>query len=71
MDYQKLSSDRLDQSSKPIRCRVESVRRRQRERFSDIKSNNIVAIADLRVGEVRQFCKLDEVGKSLIRAAMG
>jgi magnesium chelatase family protein len=71
MDYRKLSSDRLDESSKTIRCRVESARRRQRERFSDIRSNNIVAIIDLRVGEVRQFCKLDEVGKSLIRAAMG
>ena len=25
----------------------------------------------MRVGEIRQFCKLDEAGESLIRAAMG
>ena len=25
----------------------------------------------MRVGEVRQFCKLDEAGEGLIRAAMG
>jgi acetate kinase len=37
--------------------------RRQRERFSNIKSSNIVANADMRVGEIRQFCKLDEAGR--------
>jgi hypothetical protein len=31
----------------------------------------VIANADMRVGEVRQFCKLDESGKHLIRAAMG
>jgi len=71
VDYQKLSSDRLGESSETIQCRVESARRRQRERFSNIKSSSIVANADMRVGEIRQFCKLDEAGESLIRAAMG
>ena len=71
VDYQKLSSDRLGESSETIRCRVQAARQKQRERFSDIKSNNIVANADMRVGEIRQFCKLDEAGESLIRAAMG
>ena len=32
---------------------------------------NVVSNADMRVGEIRQFCKLDEAGESLIRAAMG
>jgi acetate kinase len=40
-----------------------SPRRRQRERFSNIKSSNIVANADMRVGEIGQFCKLDEAGR--------
>ena len=71
VDYQKLSNDRLGESPGTIRCRVESARRRQRERFSDIKSNNIICNADMRVGEIRQFCKLDEAGESLIRAVMG
>lgn len=37
-------------------------------RFSD--SVNIISISDMRVAEVRQFCKLDETGESLVRAAM-
>jgi magnesium chelatase family protein len=31
---------------------------------------NIVCNADMRVAEVRKFCKLDETGDSLVRAAM-
>src|SRR5574337_1520220 len=71
VDYQKLSSDRLGEASEAIRERVEAARRRQRERFSTMKSTNVIANADMRVGEVRLFCKLDEAGESLIRAAMG
>jgi magnesium chelatase family protein len=71
VDYEKLRSDRLGESSETIRQRVEAARQRPRERFSKIKSLNVIANADMRVGEVRQFCKLDEAGESLIRAAMG
>ena len=77
VDYQKLSNDRLGESSESIRQRVESARKKQRERFTNIKSStsysqsNLYANADMRVGEIRQFCKLDESGESLIRAAMG
>lgn len=88
VDYQKLSSDRLGESSECIRERVEGARQRQRERFggnreskiesrepgrriSNIDPSSIVCNADMRVGEVRLFCKLDEAGESLIRAAMG
>ena len=71
VDYQKLSSDRLGESSEAIRARVESARQRQRERFLNIKSSNVISNADMHVAEVRQFCKLDEAGESLIRAAMG
>lgn len=42
----------------------------QRHRFSNINLSNIVCNADMRVAEVRQFCKLDEAGESLIRSAM-
>jgi len=37
----------------------------------NMKSNTVISNADMRVGEVRLFCKLDEAGESLIRAAMG
>ncbi len=71
VDYQKLSGDRLGESSETIRKRVQSARDIQRQRFSSIKSSNLFSNADMRVAEVRQFCKLDEAGASLIRAAMG
>jgi predicted ATPase with chaperone activity len=40
--YQKLSSDCLGESSKAIRLRVEGARQIQRERFSNIKSSNVI-----------------------------
>ena len=79
VDYQKLSSDRLGESSDDIRRRVQSARGLQTDRFKNPDSarskqdalNLIVSNADMRVGEVRRFCKLDEAGASLVRAAMG
>ena len=68
MDYQKLSSDRLGESSAEIRQRVESARQVQRERFTE--SSAIACNADMRIAEVRKFCKLDETSESLMRSAM-
>lgn len=34
-------------------------------------NDSLVCNADMRVAEVRQFCKLDAAGESLVRAAMG
>ncbi len=80
VDYDKLSSDRLGEPSSVIRQRVQAARQRQLERFSKSESSNtrnsnirnadIVCNADMRVAEVRQFCKLDETGDRLVRAAM-
>jgi magnesium chelatase family protein len=67
VNYEKLSSDRLGEPSDAIRARVQSARQRQLERFS---GTNIICNADMRVAEVRKFCKLDETGDSLVRAAM-
>jgi magnesium chelatase family protein len=73
VDYEKLSSDRVGESSEAIRGRVQAARHKQRERFaaSDSGPLHIASNADMRVAEVRQFCKLDEGGESLMRAAMG
>ena len=78
VDYQKLSSDRFGESSDAIRKRVQSARDRQTARFTNPDSKkikheltDIISNADMRVAEIRQFCKLDEAGESLIRAAMG
>jgi magnesium chelatase family protein len=75
VDYQKLSSDRLGESSAEIRRRVEKARQVQRERFAELgsdsgKSNPVVCNADMRIAEVRKFCKLDETSESLMRSAM-
>lgn len=70
VDYDKLSSDRLGEPSAAIRERVQAARQRQLERFKHIAQAGIVCNADMRVSEVRQFCKLDETGDNLVRAAM-
>jgi magnesium chelatase family protein len=69
VDYEKLSTDRVGESSEAIRSRVQAARDRQRERFSKNESF-IVCNADMRVGEIRQFCRLQDDGQSLMRAAM-
>src|SRR5512135_3544619 len=69
VDYEKLSSDRLGETSASIRARVQAARDIQTKRFSDY-SSEIVCNADMHVGEIRQFCKLQEEGQRLSRAAM-
>jgi magnesium chelatase family protein len=67
VDYEKLSDDRLGEPSATIQARVEAARERQRERFvgTDLTCN-----ADMRPAEVREYCQLDDTGRSLIRTAM-
>ena len=69
VDYEKLSGDRLGESSESIRKRVQAARDIQLSRFSKNRFD-IVCNADMRVGEIRQFCKLQDEGQSLMRAAM-
>ena len=70
IDYEKLSSERLGETSEIIRKRVQAARDIQNLRFANGKSKDIVCNADMRVGEVRQFCKLQAEGQSLMRSAM-
>jgi len=70
VDYEKLSGDRLGETSETIRMRVQAARDIQNKRFSNGESKDIVCNADMRVGEVRQFCQLQDEGKSLMRSAM-
>jgi len=70
VDYEKLSGDRVAESSEAIRKRVQAARNIQLARFSKTESSDIVCNADMRVGEIRQFCKLQDEGQSLMRAAM-
>jgi len=78
VDYEKLSGDRLGESSECIRARVQVARNIQQARFTNPDSrisNNgssfdIVCNADMRLGEIRQFCRLQDEGQSLMRTAM-
>jgi len=70
VDYEKLSTDRVGESSETIRSRVQAARDIQNKRFSSNSSSGIVCNADMHVGEIRQFCKLQDEGQSLMRAAM-
>jgi len=84
VEYEKLSDSRLGESSAVIRQRVEKAR--QRERFGESGGANgdasehptgrrsplptITCNADMRPAEVRQFCQLDDTGRSLMKSAM-
>ena len=67
VDYDKLSDDRLGEPSAAIRQRVEAAREIQRQRFADTA---LTCNADMGVAEVREFCGVDDSGRSLLRAAM-
>ncbi len=69
VDYEKLSGDRVGESSASIRQRVQAARNIQQQRFTSSQSD-IICNADMRVGEIRQFCQLQDEGQSLMRAAM-
>ena len=75
VDYEKLSGDRVGESSECIRARIQAARDIQTKRYSSIRASStevssIVCNADMRVGEIRQYCKLPEEGQSLMRSAM-
>ena len=67
VDYQKLTDERLGEPSGAVRERVEAAQKPQRQRFA---GTNLTSNADMGPAEVRQFCVVDESGKSLLRAAM-
>ena len=77
VDYEKLSGDRVGESSESIRKRVQTARNIQQVRFTNPSTSSgqryqsdIICNADMRVGEIRQFCRLQDEGQSLMRAAM-
>ncbi len=70
VDYEKLSGDRMGESSNSIRTRVQAARKIQNKRFANGEAKDINCNADIRIKEVRQFCQLQDEGQSLIPAAM-
>jgi magnesium chelatase family protein len=74
VEYEKLSEQRLGESSANIRARVEKARNKQLQRFNQQRdaengrflSNN----AEMGPSEIRQFCALDDACNNLMRTAM-
>jgi magnesium chelatase family protein len=67
VDVDKLTADRLAESSEAIRARVEAARSSQRDRF---ENTSLAANADMGPTEVRRVCQLSEEGRALVKAAM-
>ncbi|HLO14361.1 MAG TPA: hypothetical protein VK206_06005 [Anaerolineales bacterium] len=70
VDYEKLRGDREGEPSEVIRTRVQAARNIQLKRFSKVEASNIICNADMHVGEIRKFCKLQEEGQGLMHAVM-
>jgi len=71
MPYEKLTSERLGEPSSTVAARVEAARERQRKRFASHDSR-VVCNADMTPADVpvREACRLDTTGQSLMRSAM-
>ncbi|MBE0481382.1 MAG: YifB family Mg chelatase-like AAA ATPase [Dehalococcoidia bacterium] len=67
IEYEKLSDDRLGESSESVRQRVERARVIQQERLYGTK---LMCNADMTPLEVRDFCQVEPAAQSLLQAAM-
>ncbi len=66
--FEKLSDERKGESSLVIRQRVIQAREKQTERFKEF--NNTHYNAQMNVKQIREFCKLSEESKNLLKIAM-
>lgn len=66
--FEKLSEDRKGESSVDIRKRVTAGRELQTKRFSGLE--NIHYNAQMNTKQIREFCKLDDKSKNLLKSAM-
>jgi magnesium chelatase family protein len=67
IDYEKLTDDRLGESSAQVRARVETARSRQLQR---LQGTGLTCNAEMTPAEVREYCSVEESAQSLLKAAM-
>lgn len=67
VEYEKLTDERLGEKSEEIRARVERAREVQQRRF---QGTALHCNADMGPAEVREYCRIDETGRGLLKAAM-
>jgi magnesium chelatase family protein len=74
VEYEKLSDERMGEPSSAIQARVEAARGLQQRRFggTGLMSNadRRTCAGQVRAGKMREFCRVDDAGASLLRAAM-
>jgi magnesium chelatase family protein len=67
VEFDKLTSDRVGESSRSVRQRVEKARQIQHQRFrNSLSSTN----GDMHPREIREYCQLDKESRNLIRGAL-
>ena len=67
VEYEKLTEERMGESSEEVRSRVERARSIQQQRFEGTK---LTCNAEMTPVEVRNFCQVEAEAQSLLRAAM-
>jgi len=67
IDYEKLTDERLGESSATVQARVIAARSLQRERF---RGTRLTSNADMTPSEIRDFCQVEEAAQGLLKAAM-
>ena len=70
VDYEKLSGNKVSETSESIRKRAQVARDIQNKHYTSGKTTDIVSNADMHIGEIRQFFQLQPEGQSLMRSAM-
>jgi len=67
IEYEKLTNERMGESSENVRSRVQRARSIQQQRFQGTK---LTCNAEMTPVEVRKFCQVEAEAQSLLRAAM-
>ena len=67
VEVEKLGEDRLGEPSQEIQPRVEAARQRQHRRLEPV---SLVSNAEMGAAEIRQFCRLSDPCRALLRTAM-
>jgi len=67
IDYEKLTDDRLGESSERVQARISAARSRQLKRF---EGTRLTSNSEMTPAEIREFCQVEESAQSLLQAAM-
>ncbi len=67
VNFEKLTADRLGESSQVVRARVIAARQNQARHF---EGTSLICNADMTPAHIREVCVLDDAGRALMRTAM-